>query len=118
MANIRLTLLDQFKNLEGITLNGNQEAVIPNIINISFDNVSSDALIISLRDKVAISSSSACNSGTVEASYVLRAMGIEGERLYSAVRFSFGRYTTEHEIKQAGQFVYSEVIRLRQLATH
>ena len=102
--------------LSGITLNGDQEAVIPNIINISFDEVSSDSLIIALRDQVAISSSSACNSGTVEVSYVLRAMGIEGERLYSAVRFSFGRYTTEQEIEQATNSICVEVTRLRQLA--
>jgi cysteine desulfurase len=117
MATLRHTFLNQLNSLESVTLNANQDSVIPNILNISFDDVSSDALIIALRNKVAISSGSACNSGTVEASYVLRVMGIEGERLYSAVRLSFGRYTTEQEIQQAGQFVCAEVICLRQLAT-
>ena len=111
------TFLNQLDCLEGFTLNADQESVIPNILNISFDDVSSDALIIALRNKVAISSGSACNSGKVETSYVLRAMGIEGERLYSAVRLSLGRYTTEQEIKQAGQLVCAEVICLKQLAT-
>ena len=117
MATLRHTFLNQLNSLGGVTLNAGQESVIPNILNISFDDVSSDALIIALRNKVAISSGSACNSGTVETSYVLRAMGIEGERLYSAVRLSLGRYTTEQEIKQAGQLVCAEVICLKQLAT-
>ncbi|BCG65733.1 MAG: hypothetical protein methR_P3585 [Methyloprofundus sp.] len=116
LAVLRHTFLDQLKNLDGITINGRSEASIPSIINISFEGVGADSLIIALRDKVAISSSSACNSGAIEASYVLRAMGIEGERLYSAVRFSFGRYTTEQEIKQAGKIICTEVNRLRELA--
>lgn len=116
MASLRHIFLEKLSQLSGITLNGDQGAVIPNIINISFDNVSSDSLIIALRDQVAISSSSACNSGAIEASYVLRAMGIEGERLYSAVRFSFGRYTTEQEVKKAAKNICDEVMHLRQVA--
>lgn len=115
MANLRLIFLDQLTDLKGITLNGDQEAIIPNIINISFDGVGADSLIIALKDQVAISSGSACNSGAIEASYVLRAMGIEGERLYSAVRFSFGHYTTEKEIKQACTKIYILIRQLRQL---
>jgi len=116
ITSLRHAFLKQLENLGGITFNGSSKSYLPNIINISFENVSSDSLIIALRDKVALSSSSACNSGAVEASYVLRAMGIEGERLYSAVRFSFGRYTTEQEIKQAGEIICTEVRRLRVLA--
>ena len=117
ITQLRQQFLASLSPLEGITLNGHQEQTAPNIINMSFDNVSADSLIIALKDQVAISSSSACNSGAIEASYVLRAMGIEGERLYSAVRFSFGRYTTEQEAHQAGLIVRSEVTRLRQLAS-
>jgi len=116
ITSLRHAFLKQLENLGGITINGSSKSYLPNIINISFENVSSDSLIIALRDKVALSSRSACNSGAVEASYVLRAMGIEGERLYSAVRFSFGRYTTEQEIKQAGEIICTEVRRLRVLA--
>jgi cysteine desulfurase len=78
--------------------------------------VGSDSLIIALRDDIAIASGSACNTGTIEASHVLRAMGIEGDRLYGAVRISFGRYTTESDIQQAGQRICEEVTRLRRLA--
>ena len=56
------------------------------------------------------------NSGAVEASHVLRSMGIEGDRLYGAVRISFGRYTTETDIQQAGQRISEEVTRLKRLA--
>jgi cysteine desulfurase len=78
--------------------------------------VGSDSLIIALRDELAIASGSACNSGAIEASHVLRAMGIEGDRLYGAVRISFGRYTTEAGIRQAGQRISEEVTRLKRLA--
>lgn len=117
MAEFRQILLNQLGQLEGITLNGDQESVIPNIINISFDHVGADSLIIALRDQVAISSGSACNSGAIEASYVLRAMGIEGERLYSAVRLSFGFHTTEQEINQAGEIITIEASKLRKFTT-
>jgi cysteine desulfurase len=109
-------LTEQLSKLDGVYFNGDQEHKLPNIINVSFEHVSSDALIIALRDEVAIASGSACNSGAVEASHVLRSMGIEGDRLYGAVRISFGRYTTVDEITWAGQRICEEVTRLRELA--
>jgi len=108
--------LSQLLSLGGITINGDMEHSLPNILNLSFDKVSADTLLIALRAKIAASSSSACNSGTIEASYVLRAMGIEGDRLYSALRFSFGRYTMEQDITQATTIISEEVRRLRLLA--
>ncbi|MCF7971632.1 MAG: aminotransferase class V-fold PLP-dependent enzyme [Methylococcaceae bacterium] len=114
---LRQLFLTQLNTVGGISINGSAQSSIANIINISFDDVGSESLIIALRDKIAISSSSACNSGAVEASYVLRAMGIEGERLYSAVRFSFGRYTSKQEIQQAADTINSEVKRLRAMTT-
>ena len=70
-------LVDQLTQLEGVYFNGDQKHKLPNIINVSFDQVGSDSLIIALRDDIAIASGSACNTGTIEASHVLRAMGIE-----------------------------------------
>lgn len=102
--------------LPPFTLNGSQNSVLPNIVNLSFENVSADALIIALRNDVAIASGSACNSGAIEASHVLRAMGIEGERLYGAVRLSFGRYTTLDDMDFAAKRLSEEVTRLQQLA--
>lgn len=109
-------LITQLNQLEGIYFNGDQKHKLPNIVNVSFDYVSSDSLIIALRGHLAISSGSACNSGTIKASHVLRSMGIEGERLYGAVRISFGRYTTEADIQKAGQRICEEATRLRRLA--
>lgn len=109
-------LTEQISILDGVYFNGDQKHKLPNIINVSFEHVSADSLIIALRDEVAIASGSACNSGAVEASHVLRSMGIEGDRLYGAVRISFGRYTTIDEITWAGQRICEEVTRLRELA--
>ena len=109
-------LTESFKPLEGVHFNGDQQQKLASIINISFDDVGSDSLMIHLKEQLAIANGSACNTGTIEASHVLRAMGIEGDRLYGAVRISFGRYTTAQAIQQAGQTLYNEVLRLRQLA--
>jgi cysteine desulfurase len=109
-------LIKQLNQLDGIYFNGDQQNKLPNILNISFENVSSDSLLLALKPNIALSSGSACNSGVIEASHVLRAMGIEGDRLYGAVRLSFGRYTTESEIKQAGQAIIQAVTHLRELA--
>jgi len=109
-------LMEQINPLKGVHFNGDQQQKLASIINISFDDVSSESLMIHLKDQLAIANGSACNTGTIEASHVLRAMGIEGDRLYGAVRISFGRYTTAQAIQQAGQSLYNEVLRLRQLA--
>jgi len=113
---LRQTLHNDLAILEGVHWHGNQQQAVPHIMNISFDGVGADALLIALRDSVAISTGSACNSGAIEPSHVLRAMGIEGDKLYGAVRISFGRYTTVDEIEQAGQSLCAAVIHLRQLA--
>ncbi|WP_431065267.1 cysteine desulfurase family protein [Methylotuvimicrobium sp.] len=113
---LKRTLINSLHRIEGVTLNGGQTHTLPNILNVSFDNIGSDSLIIALRDRLAIASGSACNSGAIEASHVLRAMAIEGDRLYGAVRISFGRYTTEAEIQLAGLALIEEVTRLRALA--
>jgi cysteine desulfurase len=114
---LRQTLGAILGELDGVHWNGGQNDVIPHIVNVSFEGVGAHALLIALRDSIAISSGSACNSGAIEPSHVLRAMGIEGDRLYGAVRISFGRYTTADEIEQAGQSIGEAVIRLRKLAS-
>jgi len=109
-------LTSQLQQLESVHFNGDQFNKLPHIINVSFNQVGADSLLIALRDKLAISSGSACNTGAIEASHVLRSMGIEGDRLYGAVRISFGRYTTETDIQQAGRHICAAVAHLRQLA--
>ena len=109
-------LTTQFMQLDGVQFNGDQVNKLPSIINVSFADVGADSLLIALRNQLAIASGSACNTGTIEASHVLRGMGIEGDRLYGAVRISLGRYTTEADIQQAGRHVCAAVTHLRQLA--
>ena len=109
-------LTAQLKQLEGVHFNGDQNQKLAAIINVSFNDVGSDSLMIRLRNQLAIANGSACNTGTIEASHVLRAMGIEGDRLYGAVRISFGRYTTEHEILRMAEIMCEEVLNLRKLA--
>ena len=113
---LRQILRTALGKLDGVHWHGSQNDAVPHIANISFEGVGADALLIALRDSVALSTGSACNSGAIEPSHVLRAMGIEGERLYGAVRISFGRYTTATDIEQAGQAIGEAVIRLRKLA--
>ena len=72
-------------------------------------------LLLRLQDKIAISSASACSSGAIEPSYVLRAMGIEGDRLYGAIRISFGRFTTMEEIDYAINKITLTVNEIRDL---
>lgn len=81
-----------------VRLHGDQILCSPYITNFSIDGIGADALINQLSEGLAISSGSACSSGTVEPSHVLRAMGLEGEDLYGAVRVSFGRDHTRAEV--------------------
>ncbi|MDZ7288891.1 MAG: cysteine desulfurase [candidate division KSB1 bacterium] len=81
-------------------LNGNPELRLPAVLNISFPGFDSTTLLMSLDlEGIAVSSGSACSSGSVEASHVLRAMKLPRERAVSALRFSLGRYTTEAEVE-------------------
>ena len=115
LLELKQRLVQELSQLDGIIFNG--ENTVPYIVNVSFVCVSADSLLIALQNDVAIATGSACNSGAIEASHVLRAMNIEGERLYGAVRISFGYDLSLDEITQAAQKICHEVSRLRQLAT-
>ncbi|RKT46601.1 cysteine desulfurase family protein [Thiocapsa rosea] len=96
-----------------VHINGDPARTSPYILNISFEGVPSDALINQLADALAIGSGSACSSGAVEPSHVLRAMEVEEGTLYGAVRISFGRDHTETEIDQAAASVRQAIARIR-----
>jgi len=113
---LRTQLLTALKPIEGLIINSDLNNSLPNIVNLSFENIGSDMLLIRLQDDIAISSASACSSGTIEPSYVLRAMGIEGDRLYSAVRISFGRFTLANDIQYAVKKIYSAIDELMRLS--
>ncbi len=112
LETLRASFLEGLKGLEGVTLNGSETNRVPGIINLSFDGVDSESLMLGLRN-LAVSSGSACASATVEPSYVLRGIGLSDERAHRALRFSMGRYTTAEEMAFASAEIIEVVTRLR-----
>ena len=104
------------QSLDQIHVNGHPIDRLYNNLNISFSYVESDPLLSSLGDRIAISAGSACSSGTVEASHVLKALGIPGERVHSAVRFGLGRFTTQEEVDYVIEEVTATVKKLRSMS--
>lgn len=115
IAKLRDRLWNGLQDMEQIFLNGSLEHSIPNIVNISFNFVEGESMMMSLKD-LAVSSGSACTSATLEPSYVLRALGLSDELAHSSIRFSFGRYTTEEDIDRIITEVKSAVSKLRELS--
>lgn len=98
------------ENLQEIRLNGHPEKRLPNTLNLSFRGIEAHLLLERIKEKVAISTGSACHSGNPEISYVLKAMGVPPEWARGTFRFSTGRGTTEEEIDYAIQVV-TEAVR-------
>jgi len=118
--NVRIKALSdrfykQVENLEELYINGSMTARIPHNLNLSFNYVEGESLIMALKD-LAVSSGSACTSASLEPSYVLRALGRNDELAHSSIRFTFGRFTTEEEIDYAAQKVCEAVTKLRELS--
>ena len=103
----------QLLQIEESYLNGSENNRLPNICNISFRSLSSSQLLSVLNKTLAVSSGSACTSGSLDPSYVLKAMGIENGLARGAVRFSLGRFTTKEEIDFAAEEVKKAVEMLR-----
>ncbi|WP_317931594.1 IscS subfamily cysteine desulfurase [Halioxenophilus sp. WMMB6] len=99
----------------GITVNGDSDRRVANIINLAFADVDGEKLMLVLRE-LAISSGSACTSASIEPSYVLRALGLPHELALSSLRFSFGRYTQLDDIDRAVAVVREGVGKLRGLS--
>lgn len=102
-------------DIEEVYLNGDLEHGAPNILNVSFNYVEGESLIMALKD-LAVSSGSACTSASLEPSYVLRALGLNDELAHSSIRFSLGRFTTEEEIDYTIELVRKSIGRLRDLS--
>ncbi|WP_455820216.1 IscS subfamily cysteine desulfurase [Pseudomonas cerasi] len=102
-------------NIEEVHLNGSLEQGAANILNVSFNYVDGESLIMALKD-LAVSTGSACTSASMEPSYVLRAIGLNDELAHSSIRFSLGRFTTEEEIDYTIQLVQKSLSRLRELS--
>ncbi|HAL67696.1 MAG TPA: IscS subfamily cysteine desulfurase, partial [Pseudomonas sp.] len=105
----------QVSSLEELYINGSLTARVPHNLNLSFNYVEGESLLMSLKD-IAVSSGSACTSASLEPSYVLRALGRNDELAHSSIRFSFGRFTTEEEVDYAAQKVCEAVNKLRELS--
>ncbi len=112
---IRDRLYNGLNDMEEVYLNGDLEHRIAGNLNISFNFVEGESLIMALRD-LAVSSGSACTSASLEPSYVLRALGRNDELAHSSIRFTIGRYTTIEEIDYTIELVKKAVIKLRELS--
>ncbi|AKH62120.1 MULTISPECIES: IscS subfamily cysteine desulfurase [Photorhabdus] len=115
LRSLRLRLWQGIKDIEEVFLNGDLEHGAPHILNVSFNYVEGESLMMSLKD-LAVSSGSACTSASLEPSYVLRALGMNDELAHSSIRFSLGRFTTEEEIDYAIELIHKSIGRLRELS--
>jgi cysteine desulfurase len=112
---LRDMLWDGLKDMEEIYLNGDLDQRIPGNLNISFNFVEGESLIMAIKD-IAVSSGSACTSASLEPSYVLRALGREDELAHSSIRMTIGKYTTEEEISHTIDLLKNAVSKLRDLS--
>jgi cysteine desulfurase len=112
---LRDRLLEGVKGMEEVYVNGDLEHRIPGNLNVSFNYVEGESLIMALKD-LAVSSGSACTSASLEPSYVLRALGMNDELAHSSLRFSIGRFTTEADVDYAIGKVREAVTKLRELS--
>jgi len=112
---LRDRFLKQVEDMEELYVNGSLTQRVPHNLNLSFNYVEGESLIMALKD-LAVSSGSACTSASLEPSYVLRALGRNDELAHSSIRFTFGRFTTEEEVDYAAQKVRQAVAKLRELS--
>ena len=115
IKNFHETFLKEAMKIEHAHINGDVNNKVPNILNISFNFVEGESLIMGLKD-IAVSSGSACTSASLEPSYVLRALGRKDELAHSSIRFSFGRFTEEAEVQRTIEILGNVVERLRELS--
>ena len=119
LRGLRDRLLSGLQNaLEGVVVNGSLDRRLAMNLNVSFPGVEAEALMMGLREDLAISTGSACTSEKIEPSHVLSAMGLAEDRIFSSVRFGLGRSTNEAEIDHTVVRVAQEVKRLRGLRIH
>ncbi|OHE61759.1 MAG: IscS subfamily cysteine desulfurase [Thiobacillus sp. GWE1_62_9] len=112
---LRDRLYAGLKDIEEVHLNGDMDQRVPHNLNVSFNFVEGESLIMAIKD-LAVSSGSACTSASLEPSYVLRALGRSDELAHSSIRFSIGRFTTEEEIDYAIKLLHEKIGKLRELS--
>lgn len=112
---LRDKLLAGLQGMEEVYVNGDLEHHAPNILNVSFNYVEGESLIMAIKD-IAVSSGSACTSASLEPSYVLRALGRSDELAHSSIRFSIGRFTTDEDVDFTIELIKTKVAKLRDLS--
>jgi len=112
---LRDRLLAGLKDIEEVYVNGDMDHRVPHNLNISFNYVEGESMLMALKD-LAISSGSACTSASLEPSYVLRALGRNDELAHSSIRFTLGRFTTEGEVDFTIKLVKEKIAKLRELS--
>jgi len=112
---MRDSLLAGMKQMEEVFVNGDLVHRVPHNLNLSFNFVEGESLIMAVKD-IAVSSGSACTSASLEPSYVLRALGRSDELAHSSIRFTLGRFTMPEEVEYAVDHLKSKVEKLRDLS--
>lgn len=112
---LRDRLWKGLSQIEEVYINGDLERRVPHNLNVSFNFVEGESLIMAIKD-IAVSSGSACTSASLEPSYVLRALGRSDELAHSSIRFSVGRFTTEQDIDFAVDLLQRKVGKLREMS--
>ncbi|MDB5839967.1 MAG: IscS subfamily cysteine desulfurase [Herminiimonas sp.] len=112
---LRERLAKGLTEMEEVYINGDMAHRVPHNLNVSFNYVEGESLIMAIKD-IAVSSGSACTSASLEPSYVLRALGRSDELAHSSIRFTFGRFTTEEDIDFTVRLIKEKVAKLRELS--
>lgn len=112
---LRDRLLKGLMDIEEIYVNGNLSQRVPHNLNLSFNYVEGESLIMAIKD-IAVSSGSACTSASLEPSYVLRALGRSDELAHSSIRFTLGRFTTEQDVDFTVKLLHEKIGKLRELS--
>ncbi len=115
IGKLRDRLLQGLRDIEETYVNGDMEQRVPHNLNISFNYVEGESMIMAVKD-IAVSSGSACTSASLEPSYVLRALGRSDELAHSSIRFTLGRFTTEEEIDYTIKLLHAKIAKLRELS--
>ncbi len=112
---LRDRLWKGLSTIDAVYLNGDLEHRVPHNLNVSFNYVEGESLLMAIKD-IAVSSGSACTSASLEPSYVLRALGRSDELAHSSIRFSIGRFTTESDVDFAIELLKEKVAKLREMS--
>ena len=115
IGRLRKKLWNGLKDMEEVYLNGDEILRAEGFLNVSFNYIEGESLIMALKD-IAVSSGSACTSASLEPSYVLRALGLKDELAHSSIRFAIGRFTSEAEVEYTINLVRESVEKLRTLS--